>query len=82
MEIKKDFGTVYLETNINKDEFKVFNRLSQFMKDNGYDLNHNDICNIDNTWSDEQVDVLFKFVHYSVPSIVTEPYYKITFKKK
>jgi len=51
------------------------------MELNGYNVKYCDICNVEPEWlNDEEVDIKFKFVHYSVPTASTEPYYHIRFK--
>jgi len=81
MNIKKDFDTVYLEQNIKKGEFNYRNAIKSFMESNGYNVETCDICSTNTEWFDEGVDVKFQFVHYSVPTSATEPYYLIRFKE-
>jgi hypothetical protein len=81
MNIKKDFDTVYLEQNIKKEEFNYYDAIKSFMESNGYNVETCDICSTNTEWFDEGVDVKFKFVHYSVPTMATEPYYLIRFKE-
>lgn len=79
--IKKDFGTVYLETNINQEVFDYYKAIENIMLQNGYNTKYCDICSVKTEWKDEEVDIKFKFVHYSVNTMVKEPYFKITFKE-
>lgn len=79
--IKKDFGTVYLETNIKEREFDYYNAVYNIMEQNGYNTKYCDICSVQTDWKDEEVDVKFKFVHYSVKTMTTEPFFKIKFKE-
>lgn len=79
--IKKDFGTVYLETNIKKQEFDYYKAIRDIMAQNGYNTKSCDICSVETEWEDEEVDIKFKFVHYSVKTMATEPYFKIKFKE-
>ena len=79
--IKKDFGTVYLETNIKQGEFDYYKAIKNIMELNGYNTKSCDICSVKTEWKDEEVDIRFKFVHYSVKTMATEPYFKITFKE-
>jgi len=44
-----------------------------------YNIEYCDICSVEqNLVNEETVHVLFKFVHYTIPSMVTEPYWLIT----
>jgi hypothetical protein len=80
-EIKEDFGTVYLETNINKEEFNYHKAIKSIMESNGYPTETCDICSIETEWNKEEVDIKFKFVHYSVKTMETKPFFKIKFKE-
>ena len=79
--IKKDFGTIYLETNINKKDFDYYKAIKNIMAQNGYNTDYCDICSVKTQWEEGEVDIEFKFVHYSVKTMATEPYYKIKFKE-
>ena len=79
--IKKDFGTTYLKTNINKQEFNYYNAIKNIKVQNVYNTKYCDICSVETEWMDKEVDIKFKFVHYSVKTMTTEPYYKIKFKE-
>ena len=81
MNVKKDFGTVYLEQNIKQDQFDYYGAIKSFMDSNGYNVESCDICSTSTEWVDNKVDIKFKFVHYSVPTMATEPYYLIRFKE-
>lgn len=79
--IKRDFGTVYLETVIKQGEFDYHKAIENVMKLSGYNTKSCDVCSVKTEWKDEEVDIKFKFVHHSVPTMATEPYFKITFKE-
>lgn len=80
MEIKKDFGTVYVKEAIEQGEFDHYNAIREFMVGKGYS-DRCDVCSVVADWKDKQVDVAFKYVHYTIPSMSTEPYFKIVFKE-
>ena len=69
-EIKKDFGQVIIPKMKNRYEM-----IHDFMESHGFNVKYCDICNI----VEEDSILLFKFVHWSVPTAMTEPYYKIEF---
>jgi hypothetical protein len=75
----KDFGVVYVDQNIKDVDIRKC--IKHIMDSNGYNTKACDICSVIPTFSLEQVDVKFKFVHYSVPSMATEPFFKITFRE-
>ena len=81
MSYKQDFNTVYLEQNIKEGEFDCYKAISNLMELNGYSVKSCDICSVNREWSLEEVDVKFKFVHYSIPTMATEPYYHVRFKE-
>lgn len=81
MEITKDFGTVYLEKNIKKGEFDYYEAIKSIMDNNGYNTESCDICSVQPEWNIEEIDIKFKFVHYSVKTMSTEPFFKIKFKE-
>jgi len=80
-DIQKDFGTVYVEANISQKEFDYYKAIENIMEQNGYNTKYCDICSVKTDWKDEEVDIKFKLVHYSVKTTETEPYFKITFKE-
>lgn len=73
-EIKKDFGLVLL-----KNKTEINEQLETYMSTNGYNVDYCDICSVIHKTVDERDVVLFKFVHYSIPTMNTEPYYRIEF---
>ena len=79
--ISKDFGTVYLEQNIKQEEFNYRNALESFMESHGYDTNNCDICSVRTKWLDEEVEIMFKFVHYRVKTMDSVDYYCVRFKE-
>ena len=72
--IVKDFGSVQI-----KDRTSIYDQIRSYMRNNGYNVGYCDICAIETTSFPFKDVVKFKFVHYSVPSMSTEPYYKIIF---
>lgn len=72
--IRKDFGSVLL-----KNKTNIYEQIRTYMKENGYNVEHCDICSVETESSKGKDVVKFKFVHYSVPTMSTEPYYKIEF---
>jgi hypothetical protein len=81
MNLKKDFGTVYLETSIKEKEFDYYKAIKMLMDNNGYNTASCDICSVETEWNNEEVDIKFKFVHYSVQTMSTEPFFKVKFKE-
>jgi hypothetical protein len=79
--IGKDFGTVYLDQNIKQGDFNHRDALKSFMESHGYDTNNCDICSVRTEWFDEEVEVMFKFVHYSVKTMDSVDYYCVRFKE-
>lgn len=79
--IKKDFGTIYLAENINQKDFDYYKAIENIMVQNGYNTKYCDICSVTTDWKDKEVDIKFKFVHYSVKTMDKEPYFKITYKE-
>ena len=50
------------------------------MDKHGYDIKTCDVCSVKSDGViDNKESVLFKFVHYSTPTMATEPYFKIEF---
>ena len=74
MDIKHDFGVVEPTPNLD-----IRKQIARVMDENGFDILTCDICSVRE--KDDGV-VLFKFVHHSVPTMETEPYYKIKFTSK
>jgi hypothetical protein len=72
--IKKDFGSVSI-----KNRTDIYEQIRSYMEQHGYNVKNCDVCSIENESFDDRDVVKFKFVHYSVRSMVTEPYYKIEF---
>lgn len=81
MEIKRDFGTVALQKNIKRGEFDYYKAIKSIMDLNGYNTASCDICSVETEWDIEEVDIKFKFVHHSVKTMSTEPFFKIKFKE-
>lgn len=75
----KDLGAVYLATNIKQGEFNYYEAIKDIMEQNGYNTKSFDVCSVITEWNLEEVDIKFKFVHHSVITMATEPYYKIKF---
>ena len=73
-EIKKDFGSISLKKKTN-----IYEQIKTYMKENGYNVKCCDICSVKTESSKKKDIVKFKFVHYSIPTMSTEPYYKIEF---
>ena len=73
-EIKKDFGSVLL-----KNKTNIHEQIKIYMEENGYNVKYCDICSVETESSKYKDVVKFKFVHYSTPTMGTEPYYKIEF---
>ena len=71
MELKKDFGVVVL-----KEKTDIRSQIKTFMFENGYNVDKCDICSV----NCEGDVVFFKFVHWTTPTMATEPYFKIEFK--
>ena len=77
--LKRNLGTHQV-----KDLENVRDSIREILEAEGYDVKHCDICSVDITRLDEKdayyptVHVLFKFVHYKVPTMLTEPYWLIT----
>lgn len=78
---KEDFGTIYLSQNIKDNELNCHKAIKNFMETQGYNTKYCDVCSIEPKWFDEEVDIRFKFVHYSIPTMANEPYYHIRFKE-
>ncbi len=76
--VKEDFGSIGI---VDPDE-APYNILKDFVESRGYNLRTVDICSINYKLIKDGVEVLFKLVHYSVPTMVTEPFYKLTLLKK
>lgn len=74
-EIKKDFGTVVLKERTTD----VRQQVKTFMSENGYNVKECDVCSVKCDESEDGDVVMFKFVHYFTPTMLTEPYYKIEF---
>lgn len=69
-----DFGVV------KTDKTSTFDQIKRHMDSEGYNLEGSDVCSVRIQESDNEKEVvLFKFVHYSVPTAETEPFYKIEF---
>ena len=77
--LKKNLGTHQVETLEN-----VRHSIKEILRNTGYDVDKCDICSVDVTLVGEKdayyptAHVLFKFVHYTVPTMSTEPYWLIT----
>ena len=62
--------------------------IKEILRNTGYDVDKCDICSVDVTLVDKKdayyptAHVLFKFVHYTVPTMSTEPYWLITLTTK
>lgn len=69
-DLKKDFGLVKVD-----DLTDVRENIRKHMDANGYNVDKCDICNVIN----QGPETFFKFVHYSVPTMATEPFYRIEF---
>lgn len=75
-------GSVWVwDEEINQSTFNVYRHIYNYMKDNGFNVEKCDICNIDANFGLSECEVKFKFVHYSVKSAETEPYHYIKFQK-
>ncbi len=72
--IKKDFGVVKINSLEN-----VYTQIEKYMNENGYNVEKCDVCSIIEKDVINKKIVLFKFVHHSIPTMLTEPYYKIEF---
>jgi hypothetical protein len=72
-DIKKDFGQVVVDTIV--DTTNVRDQIRTFMAANGYNVDKCDICSVKQLES----AILFKFVHWTVPTMMSEPYYRIEF---
>ncbi len=72
-DIKKDFGQIV--TDLVVDNVNVRDQIRTFMSANGYNVDKCDICNVIQDGS----TILFKFVHWTVPTMATEPFYRIEF---
>jgi len=75
--------TVYVNKTVNKDSFDVKNELKQLLSNELFDLENNDIFNIKCDWEsqEEEVTVLFKFIHDSTLTPSDTPYWKVIFKE-
>jgi DNA-dependent RNA polymerase auxiliary subunit epsilon len=73
-EIKKDLGDVFLKMKTN-----IYEQIKTYMEENGYNVKYCDICSVEHESFEKKDVVKFKFVHWSVPTMITEPYYKIVF---
>jgi hypothetical protein len=71
-EIKKDLGKV---TEVKSD---VYNQIKDYMANSGYNVKTCDICSVVEYGN----VIFFKFVHYSIPTMATEKYYRIEFAYK
>lgn len=79
MNVKVDLGIVELNT---IKGINTYDEIKNYMDKEGYNVKYCDICSITQGVKDEeQNEIFFKFVHYSVPTMSTEPYYKIIFKE-
>ena len=76
--IKEDFGIVKVETKTTLGQ-----QIKEFMEPKGFNVAGCDVCSMRvEERTDEKDVVLFKFVHWTVPTAETEPFYKIEFKYK
>ena len=80
-QISKEFGTVYLDCNINEKEFDVRKALNSFLGNNGYAVNKCDLTNISTEWELEQANIKFKLVPIIESTAETIPYMTISFKE-
>ena len=77
--LKKNLGTHQVETLED-----VRTSIKEILRNTGYYVDKCDICSVNVTLLDEEdcpyptAHVLFKFVHYTVPTMLTEPYWLIT----
>ena len=81
-----------LKTNLGTHQVKtlenVKDSIKEILKMEGYNVDKCDICSVDITLLDRKdshyptAHVLFKFVHYTVPTMLTEPYWLITLSTK
>lgn len=71
--LKNNLGTRKVENLEN-----VFSSIREIMKNEGYNVEKCDICSVEVTQAVNKCHVLFKFVHYSVPTMANEPYWLIT----
>ncbi len=79
MKIDHDMGVIYLQKNINPQEFgmdevrKAIHNTNSFVRC--------DYCNIETVYGPEEVTVLFKPVHWSERSSMDVDYSKVVFKE-
>ena len=73
VEIARDFGTVTVKRE------SVYQLLRNLLDPNKFNTEFCDICSEKWFETNEGTVVLFKFVHYSVPTMTTEPYWKVIF---
>ena len=73
-DIVKDFGNVFT-----KNKTDIYQQIKTYMEENNYNVKYCDICSVKNESFEKKDVAMFKFVHHSVPTMITEPYYKITF---
>lgn len=77
--IKTDLGEITITQDISELP-SLYDVLKKYMADKGYDIKHNDICSVERVGTPEGTEIYFKFVHVTVPTMETEPYYKLYFK--
>ena len=73
VEIARDFGTVTVKRE------SVYQLLRNLLDPNKFNTEFCDICSENWFETNEDTVVLFKFVPYSVPTMTTEPYWKVIF---
>lgn len=69
--LQKDFGDITVTENK-----PIREHIYDFMKNKGYNVENCDICSIVHM---NDGATLYRFVHWSVPTMITEPYYRIKF---
>jgi len=73
-DIKKDFGLVVIN-----EKTDLRQQIKEYMKESGYNVDGCDVCSVKCDSIENRDIVLFKLVHYSTPTMSTEPYYRIEF---
>jgi len=82
MKINKNLGIIYLAKNIDRYQFTIVDAYNAIKPLSPYYGTSYDITNIELSFDNtEEVTVLFKAVHFSVPTASTIPYTQVTFKK-
>lgn len=76
MVIKETFQTQSLDISSHRDI------IYSYMLNNGYNVEYCSICSVEVLDQDDDYKIVkFKFVHNTVPSMVTEPYYVIVINR-